>query len=399
MADLLPLEEAQARLLALRAPLEPVAVPLVAAAGRWLASDMQARLTHPPADVSAMDGWAIRFADLPGPFREAGEAAAGGAFARELGPGEAVRIFTGAPVPKGADTIVVQEEMALADGCLVLSGAGPDAPGRHVRRRGQDVAAGAPLARAGARIAPPLLGLLAAAGHAAIPVRRRPRVALLATGSELVPPGVVPAAGQIVSSNGVMLAALAQTAGAEVRDCGIVPDDPAATSAAIRAAASGADVLVTIGGASVGVHDLVRPALLAQGGRIDFWRIALRPGKPLLAGQLGEALVLGLPGNPVSAFVCALLFLLPLLRHLGGDPEPLPRLRRGLAGADLAANGPRRTFLRARLGEEAGLPVVTPAGVQDSAMLSVLAACDALLVRPEHAPAAARGSEVWFLTY
>ncbi len=393
-AELLPVAAAQARLLAGAAPLPAETVPLPAAHGRVLADDLAARLSQPPADVSAMDGWACRFADLPGSLAIRGEAAAGRPFPGQVGAGQAVRIFTGAVVPEGADTVAVQEEMAAEGGFVRLEGEGPRGPGANIRRAGQDCAAGAPLLAAGTRLGPARLGLLAAAGHAMVPVRRRPRVALLATGDELVPPGTAPGPGQIVSSNGVMLMAQLAAAGADVADCGIVPDRREALAAALQTAAESADLLVTLGGASVGDHDLVGPVLRDVGGAVDFWRIALRPGKPLLAGRLGATPLLGLPGNPVSAFVCAILFLLPLVRRLQGEPDPLPREEPALAAADLPANGPRRHYLRARLEPGDGLPRVRPFDRQDSALLSVLAAADALLVRPEGDGPVAAGAPV-----
>lgn len=397
MADLLALEEAQARLLRLAPPLGIEERGLVDAAGGFAAADLVARLTHPPADVSAMDGWALRFADLPGPLLPRGVAAAGTPFPGEVGAGEAVRIFTGAHLPAGADTVAVQEEMEEAAGKVRLVGEGPGAQGRNVRKAGQDFTAGDLLVAAGERLTPARIGLLAAAGHARVPVRRRPRVALVATGNELVPPGATPGPGQILSSNGAMLAALVAGEGVAAEDLGILPDDPLALGRALSAAAGANDVLVTIGGASVGDHDLVRPVLHALGAKIDFWRIAVKPGKPLLAGRLGRAVVLGLPGNPVSAFVCALLFLLPLLRHLAGAAMPLPRPETARAATALPANGPRREFQRARLEWRNGIPWVRPAPVQDSAMLSVLAAADALLIRPEHGPPVAEGEPVSLL--
>jgi molybdopterin molybdotransferase len=399
MADLLRLEEAQARLLALGAPLAREEVAIGEADGRWLAEDVAALVAQPPCDVSAMDGWAVRAADGADPRHVVGVSAAGAGFRGTIGRGETVRIFTGAPVPTGADAVVLQEDAALEGEWVRIVAVDAVTPGRHIRRAGQDFRANDTLARAGQQLSPARIGLLAAGGHGRLGVRRAPRVAVLATGSELVPPGVVPKPPRIVSSNGAMIAALARRAGARVSDHGIVADDRHATRRALAAAAGGADVLVTIGGASVSAHDLVRPALADLGGRLDFWRIAIRPGKPLLAGRLGDAIVLGLPGNPVSAFVCALLLLCPLLRHLAGAADPMPKERRGRAGAAVEANGARRAFLRARLDEQSGEPLVTPAPVQDSAMLSVLAASDVLLIRPEHAPALSRGAEVAFLTY
>jgi molybdopterin molybdotransferase len=283
----------------------------------------------------------------------------------------------------------------VADGGVVrLVGEGPRRPGANIRPAGQDFRAGALLVAAGVRLSPALVGLVAAGGHGEVRVHRRPRVALLATGDELVPPGTAPAPGQIVSSNPVMLAGQLAAVGAELVDCGIVPDRAEALAGALRAAAASADLLVTIGGASVGDHDLVAPVLRACGGEVDFWKIALRPGKPLLAGRLGGTRLLGLPGNPVSAFVCAVLFLLPLVRRLQGETQCLPEERLAAAAVVLPANVPRRHYLRARLMHGEGLVCVEPFARQDSALLSLLAAADALLVRPEGAGPVAAGSSV-----
>jgi molybdopterin molybdotransferase len=389
---LLPFEAALARMLALGAPLPAETVALGEAGGRFLAADVAARLTQPPADVSAMDGYALRFADLARPLTLVGESAAGRPFGGRVGPGEAARIFTGAHVPAGADTVAVQEDAAVEGGVVRFPTGGPPQVGAHVRRAGQDVAAGAVVARAGERLSPQRIGLLAAAGHGAVPVHRRPRLALLATGDELVPPGAAPGLGQIASSNGVMLAALLGAL-AEVTDLGIVADSAEALAAAI-ARGVGHDLLVTIGGASVGNHDLVKPALAAAGAELDFWRIALQPGKPLMAGRLGAGVVVGLPGNPVSAFVCARLLLVPLLKRMGGDPAPEDRYATARTTVDLPANGPRRQFLRALAAD--GL--VTPAAAQDSSLLSVLAGANALLMRPEQALPAPAGTAVSVLT-
>ena len=382
---LLGVDEAQARLLGDVVPLPVEDAPLIAAHGRILAADVVARLTQPPFAASAMDGFAVRWADLPGPWRVIGESAAGHRFGGMVGAGEAVRILTGAPLPAGADTVVVQEDTSRAKNdfggdALTLTGDGPPRAGAHIRAAGLDFAAGDVLARAGERITPARIGVAAAGGHATLPVHSRPRVVLLATGDELVPPGETPGPDAIVSSNGVMLAALLGPH-AEVIDGGIVADTAAALTAAILA--HPADVLVTIGGASVGDHDLVVPVLRAMGATIDFWKIALRPGKPMLSGRLGDTRVIGLPGNPVSAFVCATLFVVPLLRALGGDREPLPAMFSARSAVDLPANGPRRDYLRARLVHGA----VTPARRQDSAMLHVLADSNVLIVREPNADA------------
>jgi molybdopterin molybdotransferase len=387
MSSLLPYEAALDRLLAGADMLPGERLALDGCSGRVLSNDVCARLTQPPFDAAAMDGYAIRWSDLHLPWQVVGESAAGHGWPGTLAAGQAVRIFTGAPVPAGADTIVVQEEVARDGGTARLTGEGPPRKGAHIRRQGQDFASGDRLIAAGTRLSPPHLGLAAAAGHGALPVVRRPRVTLIATGDELVPPGTTPGRGQIVSSVPAMLTALLRCAGAVVHDPGLVRDDHAAIAAAI--ASADADLIVTIGGASVGDHDLVVPVLRSLGADIDFWKVAIRPGKPLLAGQLAGRRVLGLPGNPVSAFVTALLFAVPLIGRLGGFEEPLPLEMQHLA-VPLPGNDARRDHLRARR---------TPSGVepfpaQDSAMLSRLAAADLLIIREPHAPAAAAGESV-----
>lgn len=389
MSGLLSVADGQVRLLGGVEPLAGETVSLATAFGRALAADVCARLTQPPFAASAMDGYAIRWADRAGPWRVIGEAAAGRGFAGAIGAGEAARIFTGAPLPDGADTVVVQEDVVRDDNAARLTGEGPPACGAHVRDAGLDFAAGAVVGRARERVTAARAGLLAAAGHGEVAVHRRPRVVLLATGDELVPPGAAPGVGQIVSSNGVLLAALLQ-GHADVVDGGIVPDSRAALADAVRNAE--ADVLVTIGGASVGDHDLVVPVLRDLGATIDFWKVALRPGKPMLSGRLGDTRIVGLPGNPVSAFVCALLFVVPLLRRLGGEVDVLPPLFAARLGAALPANGARQDYLRAVV--TAG-PVVSAATGQDSAMLGVLAGSNALIVRAPFAPAADAGETVF----
>jgi molybdopterin molybdotransferase len=390
---MLSLDEAQARLLGAVEPLSVERVALKDALGRHVAAPVVATRTQPPFAGSAMDGYAIRYADLPGPWRLIGESSAGRRYEGSVAAGMTVRIFTGAPLPQGADTIVVQEE-AERDGDIVrLTGEGPPSLGAHVRPAGLDFTEGDRLLSTGTRLTPAQLGLLAAGGHGELSVRRRPRVALLSTGNELVPAGVAPGRDQIVNSNGPMLGTLFMAAGAELVDLGIVPDDRAAIATALCAARD-ADLLVTVGGASVGDHDLVLPVLTSEGAAIDFWKVAIKPGKPMLTGTLGSTRVIGLPGNPVSAFVCAQLFVLPVLRRLAGSPAPLPPLLQARTTAPLAANGPRRDHLRARLAWGCDAWDVTAAKRQDSSMLGVLAASDALIVRPERAPAVDAGGFV-----
>ncbi|QXQ07196.1 molybdopterin molybdotransferase MoeA [Sphingosinicellaceae bacterium] len=384
MSDLLAVAEAQARLLAGLETLPSEILPLADAAGRRSAGEVVARLTQPPFAASAMDGYAIRWADRAGPWRLIGEASAGHVFEGSVGAGKTVRISTGAPVPDGADTVVVQEDVALDGDRVTLSGDGPPRAGAHIRPRGLDFESGAVLVDAGAVLTPTRLGLLAGGGHGRVAVPRRPRVVILSTGDELVPPGSVPGPGQIVSTGGTALAALFNAAGSEVYGGGIVRDDRNALAAAIRAAAD-ADLLVTIGGASVGDHDLVRPVLIELGATIDFWRIAMRPGKPMMAGTLGGQRIVGLPGNPVSAYVCALLFVVPMLKRWAGDPEPLPKRFTARLTAPLPANDRREDYLRARARNTGDGVEVTAATLQDSSMLRTLADSSALIVRAPYA--------------
>lgn len=391
---LLSVEEALARVLADVAPLAPERVPLLEAHGRVLADDLAALRTQPPAAVSAMDGYAVRGADVgtvPATLTLIGEVAAGRPFSGCVGAGQAVRIFTGGVMPAGADAVVVQENVRRDGSSIVVTV--PTRPGRHVRAEGLDFRAGDILLRKGARIGSRHLALAAAMNHASIPVHRRPRVGVLATGDELVPPGGDPAPGQIVYSNGFALIAMLRREGAEVVDFGIVPDRHDITVAALaQARDQGLDILVTAGGASVGDYDLVQPALMELGMQLSFWRVALRPGRPLLHGRLGSMRVLGLPGNPVSAYVSALLFLMPLVRALAGRTDLGPTIEPAILGVDLGANDERAEYLRARLSERAGHPpVVTPFEIQDSSLGANLAAADCLLVRPPRAPAAQAG--------
>ncbi|MFN3890536.1 MAG: gephyrin-like molybdotransferase Glp [Beijerinckiaceae bacterium] len=395
-SPLLPVEDALARILASAGrPLESENVALSDALGRRLADDLAARRTQPPCAVSAMDGYAVRAADIasvPARLKVLGVSAAGHGFAGSVGPGEAARIFTGAPVPDGADTILIQEDARAEDGFVTALASEP--PGRYVRRAGLDFAAGDVLLKAGRRMGPAELALAAAMNHATLSVVRRPRVAILATGDELVPPGQEPGPGQIVASNNFAVGAYARQAGAEVIDLGIAGDDFAALEASIRRARDlEADVLVTLGGASVGDHDLVQTALTREGMELGFWRIAMRPGKPFMHGRIGDMRIVGLPGNPVSAIVCAVLFLVPLVRALSGDPDAgVDATRPAVLGADLPGNDQRQDYLRATLaGVEEGKAVVTAFTRQDSSMLGILARAHALIVRPPHAPPAKAG--------
>ena len=388
---LIPVAEAQTRLFALGAPMPVEIVPLGQSVGRWAAEDVVARRTQPAADLSAMDGYAIRFADLPGPFRLVGESAAGRAFAGTLGAGETARIFTGAPMPQGADSVLVQEEAAPQGNEIRLTGTGPAREGGNVRVRGLDFHQGNVLIAAGERITPARLAVAAIGGYAALPVRRRVVVAIVGTGDELVRPGMPLRDDQLPGSNGAMLAAMLADWPVEVIDLGTLPDRLDTLRDAF--AAVRADILVTTGGASVGDHDLVRPALLAAGGSLDFWRIALRPGKPMMAGRLGETIVLGLPGNPVSAFMTATLFLKPLIAALSGAADPLPATRAAILGEPLKASDHRTDYLRAATRDGR----VFAAAIQDSSMLRTLARADCLIVRQPHAPAAAPGDEIEIL--
>ena len=396
MSGLIPVAEALSRILASVArPVEAESVPLARAAGRVLAAPVASTRTQPPFPASAMDGYAVRAADagaVGARLTLAGTSAAGHGFSGTLQPGEAVRIFTGAPVPEGADAILIQED-ADAEGDTVHVREAVE-PGRFIRREGLDFAAGQVLLAEGMTLDARRLALAAAAGHPRLDVRRRPRVAILATGDELVEPGATPAWDQIVASNSLALAALAEEAGAEAIDLGIAADDHAALEAAFRRAREAkADLLITLGGASVGDHDLVQAALAREGLELGFWRVALRPGKPLMHGRLGDMLVIGLPGNPVSSIVCGLLFVVPAIRAMLGDPQAgADRTEPATLGRDLPANDGRADYMRAGLTSEAGqLPVATPENRQDSSMLAVLGRSEALLVRAPHAPAAKAG--------
>ena len=393
---LISVAEALSRVLASASePLDEASIPLGDALGRTLARPVSALRTQPPFANSAMDGYALRAADAASPgarLEVIGESAAGRAFVGHVAAGQAARIFTGAPMPDGADAVAVQEQARREGASVTLTE--PVAPADNVRSRGFDFAAHEPLLAAGRRLTPRDVALAAAANHPSLVVRRRPRVAILATGDELVAPGQTPGPAQIVASNTFAVAGIVAAAGGEPIDLGIAADEAAALAHCVaRAREVEADVLVTLGGASVGDHDLVRQTLMEAGMELGFWRIAMRPGKPLIHGRLGAMRVLGLPGNPTSSTVCALLFLRPLLRALVGDPDA------GANPSELArlavpvdATGVRQDYLRATLTRDGdGAWLATPIATQDSSLVKALARADALLLRAPHAPAAPAG--------
>lgn len=387
--SLIPVAEAQERLLSRARPIQlSESVTLAAGDGRVLAEDLAARLTQPPFDASAMDGYALRHADAAEPgaaLTLIGTSSAGHGFDGTIGEGETVRIFTGAPVPAGADSVLLQEDAEKIDGGIRTNY--PVRAGQHIRPRGQDFVEGETVLPAGTVLDFSRLTVAAGMNHATLPVLRRPLVALLATGDELLPPGSTLADAQIIASSTFGIAALARKAGAEVLDLGIVPDDKVAiTEAVSRARHAKADVIVTLGGASVGDHDLVQATLLAAGMHLDFWRIAMRPGKPLMVGSLEETHVLGLPGNPVSSLVCGLLFLEPLIRKLASLPS-VKREATAESAVVLRANDQRQDYVRARLTRSpSGSPLVEPFSKQDSSMMKIFAYADCLIVRPPHTP-------------
>ncbi len=385
-------DEALALVLDLAPAPQAEVVPLDAAAGRWLVQDARSRMTQPPFDAAAMDGYAVRAGDGAGPLTVVGQSAAGAGWPGVLAPGQAVRIFTGAPVPQGADRVVMQEHVRR-DGDRIILETTVEKP--HIRPRGNDFSENDRVA-AGRRLDAADIGLLAAMNLPAMIVARTPRVAVLAGGDELVRPGDTPAAGQIISSNDLAVAALAQAVGAVTTILPLARDTEDSLRTAFAAAADH-DVIVTIGGASVGDHDLVGRVAAAMGIERAFHRIAMRPGKPLMAGRLGSSAMLGLPGNPVSAMVCAILFLQPLLRAMQGDPNPAPRLRHARLGCPLPPEGDRQHYLRATRTEDERGTVITPFADQDSARLRLMAEADSLLVRPAGDPAQRAGAPVRFI--
>jgi molybdopterin molybdotransferase len=392
---LMPVADALSAILAGATPLPQEMVALDAAHRRVLAGDVTALRTQPPQAMSAMDGYAVRSADAstaPARLKVIGEVAAGRPFDHPLRANEAVRIFTGGVVPDGADAVVIQEDTARDGDTVIVNEAA--LAGKNIRPAGIDFRQGDVLLRAGRCLTDRDLSLAAGMNHPQLAVCRRPKVAVLATGDELVMPGTTPGPGQIVYSNGFALRALARAEGADTVDLGIAADTVAATTDGIRRARDhGADILITTGGASVGDHDLVKQSLEAEDVEMAFWKIAMRPGKPMMHGRLGAMRVIGLPGNPVSSYVCGFLFLAPLIRALSGrsDIHHLPEP--ALLGRDLAANDIREDYLRARLEARAdGALVATPVNHQDSSLLANLSFAQALVIRPPFAPAAAAGS-------
>jgi molybdopterin molybdotransferase len=375
-------DEALARLLMLKGPVPIEHVPVADATNRWTAESVTARRTQPARDLSAMDGYAV--AHGPGPWTVIGESAAGAPYQGRVAPGEAVRIFTGAALPNGTDTVIIQEDV-VRTGDLIAATSTPD---QHIRRAGSDFTQGQFLIAAGSRMTPSRIALAVMGGDATIAVRRRVRIALMSTGNELVPPGMDAGPDQLPASNAPMLASVLAALPCDVFDLGIIRDDFASLSDVYQKH-DNYDVMVSTGGASVGDHDLVRPALTAAGATLDFWKVAMRPGKPLMAGTLGTTVMLGLPGNPVSAFVTATLFLKPLIAHLSGAADARQQVIVARLATPLPAVGERTDYVRALWDE--GL--IRPVG-GDSGMIVPLASADALIVRWAGAAAAAAGDEV-----
>lgn len=401
MASLMPVAEALARVLADTTPLSVEDVALSDAAGRVLAEDCAARRTQPPADVSAMDGYAVRAADLsqtPTDLKVIGEVAAGHPFAGTVGAGQAARIFTGGVMPDGADTVVIQENTSRdGDKVTVKSAA---APGKNVRFGGIDFKQGDVLLKKGRALTPRDLMLAASMNYPTLRVHRRPHVGVLGTGDELIMPGNPLKPGEIVYSNGFALSALIKAEGGIVTELGIARDTLDDIGARVRKArGANVDILLTSGGASVGDHDLVQKALKAEGLDLSFWRVALRPGRPMMHGRLGAMHFLGVPGNPVSSYVCSFLFLAPLIRKLSGNSFTEQSIWNARLGRDMPENDERADYLRATLTDGPNGPIVTPVGNQDSSLMAPLAEADCLLIREPHAAAAPAGSSCRILKF
>lgn len=388
----MPLDEAQQRLIALATPLPSETVSVHKAWNRYLAGDLIARRDQPAGDMSAMDGYAIRFQDRDGPWTLVGECKAGSPPCRALQPGETARIFTGSLLPEGADTVVMQENVAADGQCIRLTDERSPSLGHHVRHKGGDFERGDSGLASGNLLNPAALGQAVIAGHGELFVGKRPRVTVVSTGDELAAPGQETLPHQIPASNDIMIASMLSGLTAETRSLSRIADDMDILCKALETARD-CDIIVTIGGASVGDHDLVGPAFRKLGAEIDFYKIAMQPGKPVMAGRLGKTVILALPGNPASAFVSATLFLLPLVRYMAGAKKYLPEYLSAPTTETLSANGPRAQFLRAKV-DQSG---ITPFNSQDSAKLSVLAAANALLCRPTGADAVEVGEIVPYI--
>jgi molybdopterin molybdotransferase len=390
---MISVDEAQARLLALVTPLPPVERDLMQAVRHYLHAPLMAMRTQPAADLSAMDGYAIAVQDFPGPWRVIGESAAGHPFAGDLQRGEAVRIFTGAYVPQNADSVLIQENAARDGDMLNATLDHPPVFGANIRRLGGDFHAGDAVLPKGTYLDAGAIAVAAMAGHGRLMVGGVPRIAIAATGDELVPAGSAIGPAQIPCSNSPMLQAMLAGLPCDVRDAGILPDDLTALETSLSALCEQVDIIVTTGGASVGDHDLVQTALMNIGAQMDFWKVAMRPGKPLMAGKVGNTVVLGLPGNPSSAFVTAFLFLLPLIRHMAGCNAPLPAYFEAATATDLPAGGERAEYMRATV--EGGH--ITPFMTQDSGLTRNLSQANALLVQHPNVPPRAKGSVVQYM--
>ncbi len=397
--SLLPVAEAQARLLKALTPTPHETVALIEADQRYLSEDLSAKRTQPPFDGSAMDGFAVRAADcasVPSTLKVIEEIPAGKMPTKALGAGDAARLYTGSPIPAGTDAIVIQENTTYPDDLSsVTINKTPDL-GQHIRKAGLDFRKGDTLLHAGQQLRPRHIALAAAMNHARLPVHARPRVAIISNGDELVPPGTEPGPGQIIAVNAIGLSAMVRRWGGEPLDAGLIPDDLGALAKAIEGAKN-ADLIVTIGGASVGTHDHVQDAIFHAGGSIDFWRIAMKPGKPLMVGKVGQASIIGLPGNPVSAMVGAELFLRPAIAALQGAPDPLPHARIGVIAHALPATTRRQEYIRAELKEIDGQASLQPVAKQDSSALAALASADCLIIRPPNAPEAVPGAALPYL--
>ncbi len=397
--SLLPVADAIERVRRDCAPLESENVFLPDALDRVLGQRILARRTQPGFDASSMDGYAVRFADTaqaPTALINIGEAPAGHAFDGRVEQGQCVRIFTGAPVPAGADTVIMQEHTERSGDVVTIRQA-PPRQGHYIRPLGMDFTESKPLLEAGTWLGPSEIGLAAAANHTTLPVIRKPVVAILSTGDELVMPGEIARPDQIIASNGFSMSAFVRANGGRPLDLGIARDTRESIIAVAEPGLE-ADIFVSIGGASVGDHDIVQDVLKEMGLKVDFWRIAMRPGKPLIHGTLGHAQYLGLPGNPVSSLVCARVYLKAMLDAMLGCPPEDHGRETALVGAPLPANDERQDFLRAAFSyDETGELVATAFGKQDSSLLSVLARADCLLIRPPFAPATIPGERAHIL--